>query len=205
MFYIVIDDVLTPSHATELENICRSQLSYRYSSVTVDSSYTIDNITYNSFQDSNTFDRGHFCSMITDHGGNVLDRVFYSLALPIFHKAKDTVPELQLLNLRRMKVNLLLRQETAPEYHYNIAHHDIAHESIKHYSMVYYLNDSDGDTHLFQEYTYDDRPVTSLTPFATVTPKKNRLVIFDSNRMHASSNPKKASERFVINFIVEAK
>lgn len=202
---IVIDDVLTKSHSDELEQICRDHLSYRYSPVTVDKNYSINGVNYSPFQDSNTFDRGHFCSMITDHAGNVLDRVFYSLALPIFHKAKDTLPDLQINNLRRMKVNLLLKQDVAPDYHYNIAHHDIALENIKHYSMVYYLNDSDGDTHLFQEFTNDDYPVKSLTPFASITPKKNRLVIFDSNRMHASSNPKNSAERFVINFVVEAR
>jgi Rps23 Pro-64 3,4-dihydroxylase Tpa1-like proline 4-hydroxylase len=205
MDYIVIDNVLTPSHCGEIESICRNYLSYRYSASTVDKSYSVDGNNYSTYVDENTFDVGHFCCLVTDTNGNVFDKSLFSLLLPIFHKAKDELPELNLLRISRLKVNLLLKQDSAPDYHYNIAHHDIAHERIKHYSMVYYLNDSDGDTHLFQEYTNDDRPVKSLTPFATVSPKKNRLVIFDSNRLHASSNPKLSTDRFVINFVVEAR
>jgi hypothetical protein len=38
-----------------------------------------------------------------------------------------------------------------------------------------------------------------------VTPKKNRAVLFESNRMHASSNPLINEERYVINFMFNCK
>ena len=62
--------------------------------------------------------------------------------------------------------------------------------------MVYYVNDSDGDTVLFNEF-YNTK---SVSINRRIAPKKGRAVIFDSNRFHASSNPINTPTRFVINF-----
>jgi ectoine hydroxylase-related dioxygenase (phytanoyl-CoA dioxygenase family) len=66
-------------------------------------------------------------------------------------------------------------------------------------SMVYYVNDSDGDTFLFNEFQNSNK-VTEVTLKQRVMPRKGRAVIFDSNRFHASSNPINNTSRFVINF-----
>jgi hypothetical protein len=66
--------------------------------------------------------------------------------------------------------------------------------------MVYYCNDSDGDTFLFEEFHYPIIP-DSLTVHKLVSPKQNRAVIFESNRWHSSSNPRISPNRFVINFV----
>jgi Rps23 Pro-64 3,4-dihydroxylase Tpa1-like proline 4-hydroxylase len=69
--------------------------------------------------------------------------------------------------------------------------------------MVYYCNDSDGDTFLFNEF-YDGKNPDKLTIAQRVTPKKNRCVVFESNRMHASSSPIYSKDRRIINFVIDA-
>jgi len=69
---------------------------------------------------------------------------------------------------------------------------------------VYYCNDSDGDTFLFNEFFEQGTLPSRLTLAQRVTPRKNRAVIFESNRYHASSNPRKSSERIIINFVFHA-
>jgi len=73
--------------------------------------------------------------------------------------------------------------------------------------MIYYLNDSDGDTYIFNE-TNDqfsveyDRDVVSKNSFTikqTISPKKGRIVIFPGQYYHASSYPKKSIFRSVLN------
>jgi hypothetical protein len=71
--------------------------------------------------------------------------------------------------------------------------------------MVYYVNDSDGDTFLFNEFYESGKVPELFTLYNRVSPKKNRLVIFESNRYHASSNPKLNQDRFIINFVLEGK
>ena len=54
-------------------------------------------------------------------------------------------------------------------------------QDYPHTVLLYYINDSDGDTYFFKKKKIIDR----------VTPKQNRLVIFDGTTHHASSNPSK--------------
>jgi hypothetical protein len=71
--------------------------------------------------------------------------------------------------------------------------------------MIYYVNDSDGDTFLFNEFwdPVSGQPPTQLTLNQRVTPKRNRAVIFESDRFHASSNPRFNKNRFIINFVMK--
>jgi hypothetical protein len=72
---------------------------------------------------------------------------------------------------------------------------------------LYYINDSDGDTVIFDKqfnYGIDEpwpckTPATEIPILKTITPKKGRFVLFNGNRYHASSQPLK-SPRAVINF-----
>lgn len=68
-------------------------------------------------------------------------------------------------------------------------------------TILYYINDIDGHTTLFNE-EYKGNPPESLTILDTVNPKMGRAVIFDSERYHSSGTPTKG-RRMVINAIVE--
>ena len=61
-------------------------------------------------------------------------------------------------------------------------------------SLLYYVNDSDGDTKFFDN---------DYNQIQSVTPKKGRAVFFNSNLLHAGSNPIKNDVRIVVNSILE--
>ena len=63
-------------------------------------------------------------------------------------------------------------------------------------NIIYFVNDSDGDTFIF-----DGDPL-SLTIKQRITPKANSILIFDGDFYHASSNPIKSNRRIVINTTV---
>ena len=66
-------------------------------------------------------------------------------------------------------------------------------------TAIYYVNDSDGDTLIFEnDYTGEDPG--PLRILKRVTPKAGTLIIFPSKLYHASSSPTKG-KRSVINFI----
>ena len=86
--------------------------------------------------------------------------------------------------LLRIKGGLLLSTKTG----YNRPHIDF---DIPHTTALYYVNDSDGETIFFDENgTITDK----------IKPEKNKLIIFDGSKMHASSSPTYATNRIVINF-----
>ena len=82
-----------------------------------------------------------------------------------------------------------------------------------HQTGLLYLNDSDGDTYFYDNY-YDPSLDEGLSQFdyykkfvkdnlkedQSVTPKANRLALFDGYQYHASSSPVNTQFRIVMNF-----
>ena len=95
------------------------------------------------------------------------------------------------------------------EENYNLPHVDYF---IPHLSLIYYLNDCDGDTRIFEEkftpvpagpnlgISYD-----TFTVKDRVSPKANRLLIINGLKYHTASNPIKSKRRVIININTEAR
>ena len=101
----------------------------------------------------------------------------------------------------RIKYNMLLPNSKLIEGKNNVPHVD--NNFTNSYSAIYFVNDSDGDTVIFNEkYTKDTtaRLKNACTVKRRITPKKNRFVLFDGQYFHASTNPRDSEKRIVINF-----
>jgi hypothetical protein len=64
----------------------------------------------------------------------------------------------------------------------------------KHYVLLVYLNDSDGDTILFNE---------NMEEIKRITPKRGRFVIFDGSIKHSVIPPINTKHRIVFNYNLE--
>jgi hypothetical protein len=126
---------------------------------------------------------------------------FFDVVFPFFYFLEEKTG-IRMGAIERIKANMLLRASAAgvADDAYNTPHIDIPDPGFK--SLIYYVKDSDGDTVLFNE-SYGDKK--ALTVAKRITPKKGKAVIFDSNRWHASSNPRQNQNRIVINFIFQVK
>lgn len=196
----VIDNFLPQMYADQIEHELEFELMYRYRKNTSspdeygDVSFVID---------ENTKDYGQFvCTLLhSSYTEELKFKDYFERLKAVVFTAGEHI-EKDICSVDRVKVNLLLQQPNTLESHYNFAHIDDRTESY--YSMVYYVNDSDGDTFLFNEFWDPNlgRP-NQLTLFQRVSPKKNRAVIFESNRYHASSNPRTHATRFIINFVIK--
>jgi len=84
---------------------------------------------------------------------------------------------------------------------HNGVHVDLPKE-IPHVACVYYVNNSDGDTIIYEQ-TINDTPGGSngvqLVEHKRVKPKRGRIVMFDGSRYHCSSQPT-ITYRCIINF-----
>ena len=65
------------------------------------------------------------------------------------------------------------------------------------------MDDSDGDTVLYNEY-FTKESVGLVTVQQTVAPKKGRAIIFDSNQIHSGTCPSVHDTRMVINCVFDA-
>ena len=130
---------------------------------------------------------------------------------PNFKTLIENKFNVRIKELIRSRINLMfpIGEVTSK---YDTPHTDIypypSRETFFNYkSVVYYVNDSDGDTVLFNEMAFNGDPFINTnkkTLIQRVTPKQGRAVMFDSNRYHAGSFPSK-NIRIVLNitFLLE--
>jgi len=122
----------------------------------------------------------------------------YVKIIEIILTAWENVMGKKILELGRIKANMLMRKPGKEKY-FNCPHTDRPDPGWT--SMVYYINNSDGDTVLFDKAGTEsckDMKIIDSNP-----PKKNHAVIFDSDRYHTSTNPVDNSNRIVLNFIAK--
>lgn len=190
---LVLDDVMSEEYCASLENL-PYWLKFYYMETT---SYPTEQFPV-VYKDENVRDIGQLSSplfMLNEHKENC-----YDLITPLLYVIKQKVQHIKFNNEIRVKYNILVRNTDSTPSNYNTPHHDAVSNA---YSIVYYCNDSDGDTFLFNEF-YNGQNPDKLTIAKRVSPKRNRCVIFESNRMHASSSPIYSKDRRVINFVIDA-
>ena len=100
---------------------------------------------------------------------------FFHIVVPVFHQALSKINYDGPLEV--VKVRSFLQLPNTKKKEHNNIHVDL---DFPHLVCLYYVNDVDGDTFIFD----DNNQVIS-----TITPKKNRVVLFDGSLRHSSSKP----------------
>jgi|TARA_S200002703_G_C3659140_1_gene202428 hypothetical protein len=93
----------------------------------------------------------------------------------------------------RAKINLKFKQESKLNKFINPPHIDntIPNTLIG----IYYINDSDGDTII-----YEGNDENNLKILESIEPKKGRMILMDGSTWHSASHPLKTNKRMVINY-----
>jgi thiol-disulfide isomerase/thioredoxin len=99
------------------------------------------------------------------------------------------------ISIVRMKFNMLTRGKSS-EFHF--PHTDVD-EMDDCYTAIYYVNEADGATHLFDQ--FGPKESDEVTIKATSEPKKGKVVVFRADRFHASSSPVDSDCRIVLNIV----
>ena len=85
---------------------------------------------------------------------------------------------------------------TGKEEFIHLAHTDYPFPNT---ASIFYINETDGDT-IFYNVKPDDVPKDKvLKEYDRVSPKANRLVLFDGNLLHTGCSPTKYKNRILIN------
>lgn len=153
---------------------------------------------WDMFIDENTIDTCQYVHVPlykndNHHGPSFLN--FFPLIYMIEERLK-----LKVIDIHRIKINCLNHVPNFTKNNYNLAHTDGIEDLL---TVIYYLNDSDGDTFVFNEFHDPEKPVEKLTLKGRVTPKMGNALVIPAKQFHASSNPINTPSRFVINFLLE--
>jgi hypothetical protein len=129
---------------------------------------------------------------------HILVPTAYWLAISILDEyAKRN--NVKIVDIIRMKINNLSSSmyDTYDETCCNEIHVD--NEVPNNKSLVYYINDSDGDTFLFDKLFDGKTAQYDTNILMRVAPLQGRAVVFDTWRFHAPSNPIHSRKRIILN------
>jgi hypothetical protein len=123
----------------------------------------------------------------------------YNLALPMMFKA---LADINFKYQATVRGRGFIQFPTGTN-HVNHAHVDA---SEAHLVCLYYVNDSDGDTVIYDQTVAEipnlpGLPQDTFTVNQTISPRRGRVVLFDGLRYHSSTTPI-GSRRCVVNFDV---
>lgn len=165
---------------------------------------------YNHFKNDNPiFENFQLCHGIVDEGNITTD-----LSELFLEMNKKLCQGFDINGkLLRIKANLQPRSHAGNQDCYNTPHID----NLKpHWIMIYYVNDSDGDTFIFENTINKDNcdwdtdkywdPAQypkKLSIKTRIRPKKGRVVLFDGKFLHSGMHPAHSKYRMVINFNIE--
>lgn len=118
--------------------------------------------------------------------------------LPVLDAIEDKF-NLKITKLLRMRLGFLMNTRYAMSsqpYRHNEPHVDYDQE---HYTLVYYVNESDGDTIIFNE----TEKAEKYYPMHKCMPQRGKALLFNGKHYHASTCPKIHTKRIVltVNFI----
>lgn len=99
-------------------------------------------------------------------------------------------------DLIRARLGLKQPKADHKDENYNLPHIDY---SFPHDTIIYYFNDSDGDTRMFNEHASNNPDSKTFTVKQRIEPKANRLVLFDGLQYHTASNPIETNRRVILN------
>jgi hypothetical protein len=176
----VIDDFLTPSYHSEiLQFVEGGEMQWYYSpDITVDGKVS-KQLGLHGFSN-------HFYDIMRETPPSP----FQSLMMPFLFQVKDLVKSPRIL---RARLDMTLYNPFClPDACAHTPHVDMNGE---HHTAVYYVNDSDGDTIIYNE----REELGTYTIKQKVTPKQGRMVLFDGSLYHTAEQPLN-NVRCVVNY-----
>lgn len=128
----------------------------------------------------------------------ILNKTVYWLAVAILdeYAKRNNVTVTDIMRIKINNQTKSIREEWDEDTSCNEIHADNFTPSNR--TLVYYINDSDGDTLLFDK-LFDNKSEYDLDLLMRVTPKQGRAVAFDTWRFHAPQNPTYTPRRYILN------
>jgi hypothetical protein len=188
---IIVDDAIPLDRQLEIEKICLSDsFGWIYHpTAAYGKEYLATHDLPDSFLD-NAVESPLFTHLLWNQYGR--NSHYCNDFFPIV----DAIPA-KFDRLLRFKINLTLPTKDTTIHTHSIPHVDFDIIDVNLITAIYYINDSDGDTVIFNERS--NSPFENLTVKQRITPKRGRLVVFDSGYYHAGNNPGTNTPRLTAN------
>lgn len=181
--FVVVDNFLHQLHAEDiLKTIFNPNFPVYYQR------NSVLNDAGNRFVESDKILRAPQFTHVLAGGGEIFSDHFDMFVGATMNRVEEHFELQQPTHVGRVKVNLKLPVPNCTKDNFDMPHIDNDHD---HVAMIYYVHDTDGDTFMFDS----NGNITER-----ISPKKNRVVLFDGSIIHAAGFPVDYDERCIINF-----
>ena len=170
---VIYDDFATASYHKEILNIT-NPLSFDWKYNPNISSENNTNLEYFGF--THTILNAQINAWVSKH----------DVIKPLIYQIKDTA---NCKNILRARFDMTLFNKN------NLMHEPHIDFEVPHIASIYYVNDTDGDTIIFNEKKLNGK----YTIKKRIQPKANRLVLFKGEFVHTGCSPSKTANRILIN------
>ena len=180
----VVENLVPESYADKLEQLCKNLPWFWYENISGYGESTADEVNTKGFQYG-------FSHVAMNDGEKRSQELENFMPLVYFMEEKLGI---KVNNLYRIRI--ALNTWTGLDIQHN-PHVDM---NLPHKVLLYYVNDSDGDTVMYNEiHELNKSEPKKYTVSQRVTPAKGKAVIFDGWRYHSSSKPLNNAGRFIVN------
>lgn len=148
---------------------------------------------------NNTYEPCQFVHSITDTSKGLPG--FNSPGFNHFISVFTAIP-VKYIGIARAKINYCHSHPDCPKGAWAPPHIDFANAPGGTKIVLYYINDSDGDTIIFDQNADQFNSLDFKEPLtirATVSPKRGRFVVFDGSLVHSAGIPRNSASRIVLN------
>ena len=171
----IIDNFLSPTYAKVIEN-CLDSPGHQWS---------FNPRTVGKGEQSELLQYGFSFNIFNEYGWN--DNNITKLVAPVVYQVQDVIEGTTGVARCRLDMTVATSEKVRHQ-----PHQDLDYPNT---TAIYYVNDSDGDTLVYNE----KELVDEFTIMESVAPKKNRLIIFDGTHFHTGHSPMKNPNRILIN------
>ena len=164
--------------------------------------------TYDQFKDHRTLNTSFFGHMFYA-GGKIMSNHYYpKVVTPIMEALERYKGKRYQNRIWRIKANLYTKDGSYPEDFHHPPHIDNSEDNFRGETFLYFVNDADGDTFMFNEhYDYVHKRYGhegfngNFTNQLRIPAEKGKSVLFPLTQCHTSSVPRKGGPRITLNFV----
>mgnify|MGYP003333490999 FL=1 len=195
----IISNLLSREKQNEIESeFLRGDFPWYYNSVA----------TYDQFNDHRTLNTPFFGHMFYINNEIVSKHYYPKLVLPIIEALERYKGKRFQNRTWRIKANLYMKDGSYPEDFHHPGHIDNGDENFRGETFLYFVNDADGDTYMFNEhYDYVHKRYGpedwngNFTNQLRIPAEKGKAVLFPLTQCHTSSVPRSGGPRITLNFV----
>lgn len=164
--------------------------------------------TYDEFGDHRTLNTPFFGHMFYYNGKIDSEYYYPKVCVPIMEALERYKGKRYQNRVWRIKANLYTKDGSYPEDFHHPPHVDNSEDNFRGETFLYFVNDSDGDTFMFNEhYDYVRKAYgpegfnKNFTNQLRITAEKGKSVLFPLTQCHTSSVPRSGGPRVTLNFV----